>query len=60
MNLHLIAVALVFKRRQFLADEPTTKLGVTVKAQIIDVLKKLSEESGTAMMLIKHDLEVFT
>ena len=42
--------------RSLLADEPTTALDVTIQAQIIDLMLKLQEESGTSILLISHDM----
>jgi len=52
----LIAMALSCKPRLIVADEPTTALDVTIQAQIVELLKGLSESTGTAMLFITHDL----
>jgi len=54
----MIAAAIVTRPRLLLLDEPTTALDVTVQAQILDLLKKLNRELGTAMLFISHDLGV--
>ncbi len=54
----MIAMALVCKPALLIADEPTTALDVTIQAQILDLLAKLRHETGSAIVLITHDLGV--
>ena len=54
----MIAMALSLSPQLLIADEPTTALDVTVQAQILELLRNLSEKSKTALMLITHDLGV--
>ena len=53
-----IAIAIVLSPRLIIADEPTTALDVTTQAQILDLLRQLVREDGTALILVSHDLAV--
>jgi oligopeptide/dipeptide ABC transporter ATP-binding protein len=53
-----IAMALSCQPRLLLADEPTTALDVMVQAQILDLMRKLSEDLGLTLILVTHDLPV--
>jgi peptide/nickel transport system ATP-binding protein len=54
----MIAMALACGPELLIADEPTTALDVTVQAQILDLLRELQRDLGTAIMLISHDMGV--
>jgi peptide/nickel transport system ATP-binding protein len=54
----VIALALCAEPKLIVADEPTTALDVSIQAQVIALLKRLSREKGTSMMLVTHDMGV--
>jgi oligopeptide/dipeptide ABC transporter ATP-binding protein len=54
----MIAMAMACRPSVLIADEPTTALDVTIQAQILSLMRELSEETGTAIVLITHDLGV--
>ncbi len=54
----MIAMALALEPKLLVADEPTTALDVTIQAQVLELLHRLTTEAGTALILITHDLGV--
>jgi oligopeptide/dipeptide ABC transporter ATP-binding protein len=54
----MIAMALASHPKLLIADEPTTALDVTIQAQILDLMRALRDETGTAILLITHDMGI--
>lgn len=54
----MIALALAGKPKLIIADEPTTALDVTIQAQILDLMRRIKEKTGTSFILITHDMSV--
>jgi len=54
----LIAIALACEPKLLLADEPTTSLDVTIQAQIMDLLRRINGQHGTAIVLVTHNLDL--
>ncbi|MBA4343265.1 MAG: methionine ABC transporter ATP-binding protein [Methylibium sp.] len=54
----MIAIAIALQPAVLIADEPTTALDVTVQAQLLELMQRLCRESGTALLLVTHDLGV--
>ena len=54
----MIAMALALKPKLLIADEPTTALDVTIQALVIEVIRQLTHDSGTSVLIITHDLGV--
>ena len=54
----MIAAAIVCNPRLLIADEPTTALDVTIQAQIVKLLRRISKEYGMSVLFISHDLSL--
>jgi peptide/nickel transport system ATP-binding protein len=54
----MIAIAMICGPRLLIADEPTTALDLSTQAQILELLRKINRETGTAILFISHDLSV--
>ena len=54
----MIAAAMICEPKILIADEPTTALDVTTQEQIIELMKQLNEQKGTAILFISHDLSL--
>ena len=54
----MLAMGLSNEPALLIADEPTTALDVTIQAQILDLMRELNRDFGTAIVLISHDLGV--
>jgi peptide/nickel transport system ATP-binding protein len=54
----MIASALIAQSKLLIADEPTTALDVTIQAQILDLMRRLRDETGTSILIITHDMGV--
>src|SRR4051812_49054470 len=54
----MIAMALALEPKLLIADEPTTALDVTIQAQVLELISRLTTDAGTALILITHDLGV--
>ena len=54
----MIAMALALEPKLLIADEPTTALDVTIQAQVLELISRLTTETGTSLILITHDLGV--
>lgn len=54
----MIAAAMIIQPRLLIADEPTTALDVTIQAEIVELLRNINKERGTAILFISHDLSL--